>query len=397
MKKFYPLDVLAVRRMNMAGRAKIGIEHPYFEVIDRAEERAAAAGHRYVNFAHYDYLGLIGHPEIQAATHEALDRYGTGVLASRLVGGERSFHGIFERNVADFLGQGFSMALVSGYLTNVTLLNHLLGQNDLLIMDEYSHSSILTGASSSRAPKLFFNHNDLGHLEALLKEHRDKHRNCLIAIEGIYSMDGDIPDLPGILELKERYGAWLLIDEAHSFGVLGKTGRGISEHYGTDPKRVDIVIGTLSKAMVSCGGFIAAHEAVIEWLRFTLPGFMYSVGLSPIIAAAANTALGIIRREPERVERLHAVGRHFLERAAAAGLSTGDSIGFGVIPILFETPEQTLAAGAMLKANDIYAPPIVQLGVPKNAPRIRFFLSAKHRFEDIDRTIDLIAANIQKG
>jgi 7-keto-8-aminopelargonate synthetase-like enzyme len=235
-----------------------------------------------------------------------------------------------------------------------------------------------------------FKHNDMEHLESVLKEHRASHRACLIVVESLYSMDGDIVNLPELLALKDKYGCWLLVDEAHSIGVLGANGRGVSEHFGEDPKRIDIIIGTLSKTFASCGGFVCAQESVLEWMRFTLPGFVYSVGLPPVIAGAAQAALNLIIKEPQRSAALQANAQRFLNRARDAGLMTGSAVGQAIVPILFPDPKTTMEASAHLLKHGIYAPPIVQIGVPKDLPRIRFFISAAHKPEDIDRTVDLI-------
>jgi 7-keto-8-aminopelargonate synthetase-like enzyme len=203
-------------------------------------------------------------------------------------------------------------------------------------------------------------------------------------------MDGDIPDLPELLALKDRFGCWILVDEAHSIGVLGRNGRGVSERFGEDPRRIDIIIGTLSKTFASCGGFICAQKSVLDWMRFTLPGFVYSVGLPPIIAAAAQAALELIVVEPERIAKLQKNTDRFLKKAQAARLATGSAVGEGIIPVLFPDEKSTMEASDFLLKRGIYAPPIVQLSVPKGLPRIRFFISARHCAEDVDRTVGAI-------
>ncbi len=185
-------------------------------------------------------------------------------------------HHLLEEGLAKFLGADAALTLVSGYLANVTTIAHLLGSRDALFIDELSHNSIVSGAKSAVAETIVFRHNDLDHLAFLLSERRDSYRNVLIVVESLYSMDGDVADLNRLVEIKEAHNAWLLIDEAHSLGVLGDEGRGLCEYCGVDPQRVDLMIGTLSKALASCGGFIAGKAAVIEWLRYTLPGFVYS-------------------------------------------------------------------------------------------------------------------------
>lgn len=385
---------VAERRFRLAGKSIIEKGHPYFVPVDRLERMYASNPDGYVSLAHYDYLGLSRHPRVVAAGHEAIDAMGSGAGASRLVGGERSTHRALEQNLAGFLGHGDVLAMISGYLTNVSLITHLLGPRDLVLIDELAHNSIVLGAKSGRFECRTFRHNDLDHLEEQLAAERDQYRHVLIVVEGLYSMDGDLPDLPKLVEIKNRHDSWLLMDEAHSFGVLGKTGRGISEHFGMDPSEIELSVGTLSKSFVSSGGFVCASKDVISWLRFTLPGFVYSVGLSPTTVATANEALNVLKDEPDRVDRLKRKSALFRDAARAAGLNPGNAIGEAVVPLMFDTPEQTMMVSQTLLEAGIYAPPIVQVGVPKDQPRIRFFFSAEHRDQDILRAIDVAAAAV---
>ncbi|MBA5778744.1 aminotransferase class I/II-fold pyridoxal phosphate-dependent enzyme [Stappia sp. F7233] len=384
-------SAVSERRFRLAGKAIIEQHNPYFVPVDAQKDLCERNAVPYVSFAHYDYLGLSRHPQIIAGASAALHMLGSSVGASRLVGGERSAHRAFENDLADFLGVGGAMTLVSGYLANVTLINHLMGPRDLVLIDELAHNSIFVGAKSGRYDYVTFAHNDLDDLEAKLGELRASYRHVLVVVEGLYSMDGDIPDLPRLVELKEAHDAWLLLDEAHSYGVLGATGRGICEHFDIDPKRVELTVGTLSKSFVSSGGFICAEGGVVDWLRFTLPGFVYSVGLAPATLGSAHAALTYLRNHPERVLELHEKSAYFLNRSRAAGLNTGDALGYGVVPLLFDTPQQTMLVSQALMEAGVYAPPIVQIGVPKDQPRIRFFISAEHSFEEIDRTISIVA------
>ncbi|WP_425050424.1 aminotransferase class I/II-fold pyridoxal phosphate-dependent enzyme [Psychromarinibacter sp. S121] len=387
-------SAVAERRFRLAGKSIIEKGHPYFVPVDRLEQMYSSKPEGYVSLAHYDYLGLARHPEVIAASTQAMQDYGAGAGASRLVGGERTAHRALERNLAEFLGVGDVLSLISGYLTNLSLINHLLGPRDLVLIDSLAHNSIVVGAKSGRFECRTFEHNNFDDLEAQLKAARGEYRHVLVVVEGLYSMDGDIPDLPRLVEMKNRHDAWLLVDEAHSYGVLGRNGKGICEHFGIDPSEVELSVGTLSKSFVSSGGFICANAEVIAWLRFTLPGFVYSVGLSPATTASANAAVNILRREPERVERLKQKSRLFRDTARAAGLEPGNAIGEAVVPLHFETPEQTMMISQVLIEHGIYAPPIVQVGVPKDQPRIRFFFSAAHRDEDILRAVDVTAAAV---
>ncbi len=381
----------AERRFRLSGRALIENGHPYFVPTDGLEARTDEWPDGYLSMSHYDYLGLMHHPDTTEAAKAAIDAQGTGVGASRLVGGERLAHRALEEDMADFLGVGGVLSVISGYLTNVSVIGLLLGPRDLVLVDELAHNSIMVGARGVKARFETYAHNDLDDLERLLREHRADYGRVLICTDGLFSMDGDITDLPRLLDMKDAYDAWLLLDEAHSYGVLGETGRGLCEHFGEDPNRVEIAIGTLSKSFASSGGFIAANSDVIEWMRFCLPGFVYSVGLAPATTASAHAALRLLRTEPERVAKLRANSKRFMAKANAAGLNTGTAIGEAVVPILFETPDDCVFVADALMQQGIYAPPVVHVGVPKDMPRIRFFISAAHTDAEIDRVIQAVA------
>jgi len=377
-------------RIALAGSAIFDIGNPWFAPLDRLQAEAKRDDKAFVSFANYDYLGLADHPAVKTAAHSAIDSLGVGALGSRVVGGERLIHTELEGALAKFIGVDACLTLVSGYLTNLTTISHLMNARDVILYDELSHNSIISGILGSKAESVAFRHNDMDHLQSLLKKSRSNYRNCLIVVESLYSMDGDIANLPELLKLKDRFGCWLLVDEAHSIGVLGKNGRGLSEHFGEDPRRIDIIIGTLSKTFASCGGFICAQEMVLEWMRYTLPGFVYSVGLPPVVAAATQAALEVIVAEPERVAALQNNAQRFLTKAKGAHLATSSAVGEGIIPVLFPDLKSTMEGAAFLLKHGIYAPPIVQMGVPKELPRIRFFISARHKPEDIDRTVSAL-------
>lgn len=396
-----PLPVFAKKRLKFAasgladGVSLFGEDSPWMVPIDRMRARVEASGRRFINFGHYDYLSLGEHPDVMAAARRTLDTVGLASKGSRLTGGERLLHGEFERELAAHIGTEAALLMVSGYLSSLSLVPHLVGSSDLVIVDELIHSCGSVGAKASRATMKLFRHNDLAHLEEILEAHREQHGLCLIMVEGLYSMDGDMPDLPGLLRLREKYGAWLMIDEAHSIGPVGAAGRGICEHYGVDPNEIDIIMGTLSKTFVSMGGFICARRDVIDWLRFTLPGFVFSVGLSPVIVAASLEALRVAKREPQRSDALRTATRAFIERANARGLNTGQAMGYGIVPVYFETPVLTALVSRALGEAGIYAPPIIQAGIKPNTTRIRFFISTGTQLDDIDAAIDVMVSTLE--
>ncbi len=390
MAKHNSLADYAHKRFRLAGRAVLDNGNPFFIPTDTLRDEIEAKDGRYVSFANYDYLGLADHPAVRGAAHASVDNFGVGALASRLVGGERSTHRLLERGLAEFLGFDDTLALVSGYLANVTVLTHLMGSRDAILLDELSHNSVASGGRGAAAETIVFRHNDLDHLDDILTQKRENYRNVMIVVESLYSMDGDTVDLERLCQIKEKHGVWLLVDEAHSIGVMGETGRGLCEATGVDPSRVDLVIGTLSKTFASCGGFICGRQGIIDWMRFTLPGFVYSVGLSPVITAAAMAALDLVKSEPWRIKKLAQNAEFFIATMQAAGLDTGPAIGRAVVPVLFISDRETMMASQHLLENGVYVPPVVRIGVPKDQPRLRFFLSAAHREDDIKMVADLL-------
>ena len=391
MTKHKSLEDYAARRFRFAGNALLEFSDPFFAQIDRLRAEFEAQGKHFVSFANYDYLGLANHPRIREEAKREIDGLGIGALASRLVGGERTTHKPFEAEIAEFLGMESALTLVSGYLSNVTTIAWLMsGKRDAIFIDELAHNSIVAGADGAPAQVVKFRHNDLDHLEHLLARHREEYRNVLIVVEGVYSMDGDTADLPRLLAIKEKYQVWLLVDEAHSLGVLGATGRGLAEHQGVDPARIDLIVGTMSKTLASCGGYVCGKKQVIDWFRYTLPGFVYSVGLSPVILAAARTALRLMQEETWRIAKLADNAELFRTVAHEAGFSTGPAIGRGVVPILFSSDVETMWASQHLLENGYYVPPVVRIGVPKDGPRLRFFFSANHSEAEIRGVIQML-------
>src|SRR5258706_2649769 len=254
-----------MRMIRTAGEA-LGIGNPYFRVHDAIAGAETSIGNQtYLNFSSYNYVGLNGDPRVSAAAKAAIDRYGTSVSASRLVSGERGIHRELEQELADVYNAEDCIAFVSGQATNVTVIGNIVGPQDVILHDTLIHNSVLQGALLSGATPVAFPHDDPPAAERLLAGVRSRHRRALVVIEGHYSMDGDAPDLAAFVALARRHRAWLLVDEAHALGVLGKTGRGIAEHCGVDPREVDLWMGTLSKALAGCGGYIAGRRGLIEY------------------------------------------------------------------------------------------------------------------------------------
>ena len=379
------------------GAARLGIGSPFFKLHEGiAGATTQIGGREYINYSSYNYLGLSGHPEIAEAAKTAIDRYGTSVSASRLVSGERPIHREIEQALAKIYGVDDAIVFVSGHATNVTAIGHLFGPRDLILHDELIHNSILQGITLAGARRIPFPHNDWSALDAILAEQRHHFERVLIVLEGIYSMDGDYPDLPRFVEIKHKHKTFLMVDEAHSFGVMGKTGLGIREHFELDGGEVDIWMGTLSKALAGCGGYIAGETALVEHLKFLAPGFLYSVGMSPPVAAASLAALMSLQREPERVTTLQERGLFFLEQARAVGIDTGTSTGLAIIPAITGSSIRAARLSAALFERGINVQPILYPAVPEKSARLRFFVSCQHTETQILQTVQAVAEEIER-
>jgi 8-amino-7-oxononanoate synthase/acyl carrier protein len=374
-----------------------GIPNPFFSVHESVtNDRTSIAGRKLISFASYNYLGMSGDPVVSAAAKQAIDRFGTSVSASRLVSGEKPLHRQLERGLASFIGTEDAVCLVGGHATNETTIGHLLGPGDLIVHDALAHNSIIQGALLSGARRRPFPHNDWQALDQLLKEIRRDYRRVLIAIEGVYSMDGDVPDLPRFVDVKQRHKAFLMVDEAHSIGTMGPHGRGIAEHFDIDPRLVDIWMGTLSKSFGSCGGYIAGSRELVEYLKYTAPGFVYSVGMPPSNAAAALASLRLIEEDPERVARVQDRSRKFLQLAQRLGLNTGTSHNTPVIPVIVGNSLHALQLSRKLFERGINVQPILYPAVEEHAARLRFFVTACHTDEQIEQTVAAVAEELAK-
>jgi 8-amino-7-oxononanoate synthase len=379
------------------GAEKLGVGNPFFRVHDGlAGATTVIDGHTFTNFSSYNYLGLGGHPEVNAAAKAAIDRYGTSASASRLVSGERPIHGELERALADVHGVDDCVVFVSGHATNVSTIGHLFGPKDLIVHDALIHNSALLGSQLSGARRIPFAHNDWEALDQLLTQCRLQYERVLIVVEGLYSMDGDVPDLPRFVDIKRRHRAFLMVDEAHSFGILGSRGLGIQEHFGLRGSDVDIWMGTLSKTLASCGGYVAGESALVEHLKCAAPGFVYSVGMPPPAAAAALAALRVLQAEPQRPKTLRARGRQFLDMAREFGLDTGLSIGLSVIPAITHSSLKAVRLSEALFRRKINVQPIVYPAVQERAARLRFFISSEHTEAQIRTTVEALAQEMQR-
>jgi len=376
----------------------LGIEDFYFQAAEGISRNTIQmAGREYLNFGGYNYLGMSGDPVVSQAAKEAIDQYGTSTSASRLVTGERPLHRELEHALAQFINTEDCLVFVGGFMTNVSFIGHICRENDLILYDSFIHASIQEGSRLSGAETCPFPHNNWQSLEQILQEKsKDNYDKMLIVLEGVYSMDGDLPDLPEFIRIKKQYGAFLMIDEAHSIGVLGKTGRGIGEHFSIDPADVDIWMGTLSKAFASCGGYIAGAKFLIEYLRYTTPGFVYSVGMTPPNTAAALASLRLLEKEPERVQILQRRAQLFRDLANTENINIGSSHDSAVIPVILGNSEACIRLYQQLLETGIMAPPIMYPAVPENAARLRCFVNCLHSREQIEDTVTALGLFLKK-
>lgn len=384
-------DVRTQRRL----AERFHIANPYFHVHEgKNAAHTRIAGGDFLNFSSYDYLGLNGDPRIGDAAKAAIDRYGVSASASRAVAGERPVHQALERALAAHYGVEDALVFVSGYATNVSVIGHLAGAKDLVIYDAAIHNSAVMGSLLAGAARRTFAHNDVDNLDAVLTAVRGDYEHALIVVEGLYSMDGDYPDLPRLIEIKRRHDAWLMVDEAHALGVLGARGYGIFEPFSADPRDVDIWMGTLSKTLAGCGGYIAGSAGLIDYLKNIAGAFVYSVAMPPVIAAAALTALEILHAEPERVAALARNGAAFHALARERGLDTGSSAGAAICPIIIGDSLPTAVLAQKLFERGINVQPVLYPAVPPRESRLRFFLTAMHQAAELATAMDALAEEV---
>jgi 8-amino-7-oxononanoate synthase len=382
----------------VAGMESAGVQLPFFRANESVQGSSSTiAGRNVVSFTSFDYLGMAQDDQVTMASKEAIDRFGTSASASRLVGGNNTLLEDLDTELARFLGTEAASVFPSGYGTNASLFGHLFNEEDLILYDDLAHNSIVQGAKMSTAKRRAFPHNDAKFLDDLLSDIRGNYRRVVVAIEGVYSMDGDFPNLPHFIEVKKRHQALLYVDEAHSLGVMGPTGRGICEHFGVSANEGDLWMGTISKALGSCGGYIAGRRALIDYLKYTTPSMVFSTAAPPASAAAALTAIRVLLKEPERVSRVREQASLFLKLADDSGLNTGNSDLTPIVPVILGNSRMCLWMSQELLKHGINAQPILYPAVPENASRLRFFLTAAHTDEDICRTVQCVSDLVQAG
>jgi 8-amino-7-oxononanoate synthase len=336
----------------------------------------------------YSYLGLFGHPDICEAARRAIDEFGTGTQGVRMLAGTLSVHRQLEARVAEFKGTEAAATFSSGFFANVSTIAAVVGRNDTVICDKLDHASIVDGCLLSGAKFVRFAHNNMSHLERCLRNPTYPGRK-LVIVDGVYSMDGDIANIPEISRLCREFGAWLMVDEAHSIGTLGATGHGIEEHFGLPNDTIDIKMGTFSKAIPSVGGYIAGSQVLCDYLYHKARGFVFSGALPPASAAAAIAALDVIERQPQRVAKLHENSAYFAAGLREAGFSFRDST-TAIFPIMCWNEWQAGKLARFCHRQGVFVQAIPSPIVPKGQERLRAAVSATHTREELDYCLQVL-------
>ena len=369
-------------------RAQAAGIYPYFRKIESDQDTEVLIdGKKVLMFGSNAYLGLTNHPEVKAAAIAAVEKYGTGCAGSRFLNGTLDSHLELEKRLAAFAGKEDAIIFSTGFQVNLGVISCLLGREDYIIWDALDHASIIEGIRLSPAKSLRYKHNDLEALERRLKQCEDG-KIKLIVVDGVFSMEGDLCKLPEIIKLAEKYGASVMVDEAHGFGVLGDHGRGVCNHFGLTDK-VDLIMGTFSKSFASIGGFIAGSKTTINYIRHHARSYIFSASCTPAATAAASKALDIMLREPERVQALQEKTQYCLERFRSLGFEIGNT-STPIIPLFVRDNEKTFRVTAALFHEGVFVNPVVAPAVAPEDTLIRFSLMATHTYEQLDRAIDTL-------
>ena len=363
--------------------------YPYFRPIESGQDTEVMIDHkRVLMFGSNSYLGLTNHPKIKEASKRAIDKYGTGCAGSRFLNGTLDIHIELENRLAAYVGKPAAVLFSTGFQVNLGVLSCITGRNDYLILDEYDHASLIDGSRLSFSKVIKYAHNDMSDLErklSILPEEAVK----LIVVDGIFSMEGDIVRLPEIVELADKYGANIMVDDAHSLGVIGHKGAGTASHFGlTDD--VDLIMGTFSKSLASLGGFIASDAVTIDYLKHRARSLMFSASMTPGSVASVIAALDIIESEPERIQKLWDNTNYAMKLLLDEGFDLGPTES-PILPIYVRDNEKTFLVTKYLQEAGIFVNPVVSPAVPSDSSLLRFSLMATHSFEQIDEAIEKIA------
>ncbi len=363
--------------------------YPFFRPIESGQDTEVIINNqRVLMFGSNSYLGLTNHPKIKEASKKAIDKYGTGCAGSRFLNGTLDIHIELEQRLADYVGKEAAVLFSTGFQVNLGVLSCITGRNDYLLLDEYDHASLIDGSRLSFSKTIKYAHNDMGDLQrklSLLPEDAMK----LIVVDGIFSMEGDIVKLPEIVQLADEYGANIMVDDAHSLGVIGEKGAGTASHFGLTGE-VDLIMSTFSKSLASLGGFIASDYATIDYLKHRARSLMFSASMTPGSVASVIAALDIIEAEPERITKLwdntNYAKRLFTEEGFDIGASESP-----ILPIYIRDNDKTFLVTNQLQREGIFVNPVVSPAVPSDSSLLRFSLMATHTFDQIDEAVEKIA------
>jgi len=363
--------------------------YPYFRPIESGQDTEVIIdGKRVLMFGSNSYLGLTNHPKIKEASKKAIDKYGTGCAGSRFLNGTLDIHIELENRLASYVGKEAAVLFSTGFQVNLGVLSCITGRNDYLILDEYDHASLIDGSRLSFSRVIKYAHNDMADLQrklSILPEDAVK----VIAVDGIFSMEGDIVKLPEIVQLADQYGANIMVDDAHSLGVIGHNGAGTSSHFGLTDE-VDLIMGTFSKSLASLGGFIASDALTIDYLKHRARALMFSASMPPASVASVIAALDIIESEPERIDKLWANTNYAMRLLLEEGLDLGPTES-PILPIYVRDNEKTFLVTKHLQDAGIFVNPVVSPAVPSDSSLLRFSLMATHTFDQIDEAVEKIA------
>ena len=368
--------------------------YPYFREIESDQDTEVMIdGKKVLMFGSNSYLGLTNHPKVKAAAIAAIQKYGTGCAGSRFLNGTLDIHIKLEEKLAQLVNKDGALCYSTGFQVNLGVVSLLAGRNDYLLLDELDHASIIEGSRLSFSKVLKFAHNDMDALECKLKL-CDNDRIKLIVVDGIFSMEGDIINLPELVQLAEKYNASVMVDDAHSLGVLGKNGSGTASHFGLTDK-VDLIMGTFSKSFASLGGFIAGDKEVINFIKHNSRSLIFSASMTPASTAAVLASIEIMETEPERISHLWEITKYALDGFRSAGFDTGKSE-TPIIPLFIRDDIKALKLTQLLLADGVFVNPVVSPAVPKEDCLIRYSLMATHKKEQVEISIDKITKAAKK-
>jgi 8-amino-7-oxononanoate synthase len=371
-----------------AREARAAGYYPYFQPIaESADTEVEIRGQRLIMVGSNNYLGLTHDPRIIAAAEAASRKYGTGCTGSRFLNGTLDLHEKLEASLAAFTGKEAALVFSTGYQANLGCISALVGSGDYIVIDKLDHASILDGCRLSSGHCLRFRHKDMSDLERILSRFAGKGAGALVVVDGVFSMEGDIVDLPAVIEVARKYGARVLCDDAHSFGVLGKTGAGTAEHFGVQ-KELDLVMGTFSKSFASCGGFIAGDALVIDYMRHHARSLIFSASMPPYAVATVQAALEIILNEPERRERLWTIARRMIDGFTSMGYDVGEAE-TPIVPLVIGDRMKTFALWRALFDAGIFTNPVVSPAVPEASCRLRTSYIATHTDAQLDYVLEI--------